>query len=295
MVCDLAGLLLNVPLCWAMTFGELGFPALGIVGAAISTVVSAVFSLLLFFIAYFAKKNREAFQVMLSFRFDKAIMRRYLRLGLPSGVELFMNVAAFNLFLLMFQGYGVVEGAAAAIVFNWDMLSFIPMLGLNIGVVSLIGRSVGANSMEKTNEVITAGFVIALCWSTALVLVFIIFRYSLVDMFEPPVGDFREIRALAVFMMIGLCSYTLADGLIQVSGGVLRGAGDTRWVMWVSTGLHWAMLIFQYLVIKVWQFGPKASWLVFCAMILAIAVVFLMRLASDRWRNAETLRLVMAE
>jgi len=222
-------------------------------------------------------------------------MRRYLRLGLPSGVELFMNVAAFNLFLLMFQGYGVVEGAAAAIVLNWDMLSFVPMLGLNIGVVSLIGRSVGANSMEKTNEVITAGFLIAVFWSSALALVFIVFRFPLVDLFEPPVGDFSEIRVLATFMMIGLSCYTMADGLIQVSGGVLRGAGDTRWVMWVSTALHWAMLIFQYLVIKVWQFGPKASWLVFCVMILAIAAVFLMRLASGRWRDAEALRLVMAE
>jgi len=295
MVCDVAGLLLNVPLCWAMTFGELGFPAMGIVGAGISTVVSAVFALLLFFIAYFAKQNRAAFQVMLAFRFDKAIMRRYLRLGLPSGVELFMNVAAFNLFLLMFQGYGVAEGAAAAIVFNWDMLSFVPMMGLNIGVVSLIGRSVGANSMEKINEVITAGFMIAVFWSSLLALLFLVFRFPLVDLFEPPVGDFNEIRVLAAFMMIGLCSYTMADGLIQVVGGVLRGAGDTRWVMWVSTALHWSMLIAQYFVIKVWEFGPKASWLVFCALILAIAVVFLMRLASGRWRDAEALRLVMAE
>mgnify|MGYP002630752194 FL=1 len=295
MVCDVAGLLLNVPLCWAMTFGELGFPAMGIAGAGISTVISTVFALLLFFIAYFARTNREAFQVMLSFRFDRAITRRYLRLGLPSGVELFMNVAAFNLFLLMFQGYGVVEGASAAIVFNWDMLSFVPMLGLNIGVVSLIGRSVGANSMERANEVISAGFMIAACWSSMLALIFIVFRFPLVELFKPPAGDFSEIRTLAAFMMIGLCTYTMADGLIQVSGGVLRGAGDTQWVMWVSTSLHWAMLIFQYLVIKVWEFGPRASWIVFCIMILAIAVVFLMRLASGRWRDAEALRLVMAE
>ena len=71
-------------------------------------------------------------------------MRRYLRLGLPSGLESFMNIATFNLFLLLFQSYGVVQGAAMAIVFNWDFLSFIPMIGLNIGVMSLIGRFVGA-------------------------------------------------------------------------------------------------------------------------------------------------------
>jgi MATE family multidrug resistance protein len=222
-------------------------------------------------------------------------MRRYLRLGLPSGVELFLNVAAFNLFLLMFQSYGVTEGAAAAIVFNWDILSFVPMMGLNIGIVSLIGHSVGARSMEKTNEVISAGFVIAISYSFLLALLYIFFRYPLVEVFAPPQGDFSEIRSLAAFMMIGLCCYTVADAIIQVSGGVLRGAGDTQWVMYSSTALHWLMLVIQYLVIRVWEFGREASWVVFCAMILAIAIVFLLRLWSGKWRDEKALESVMAE
>ena len=295
MVCDVAGLLLNVPLCWAMAFGHLGLPAMGIEGAAWSTVLSSVFSLILFGGYYLAQQNRLAYQVMKSFRVDVPVMRRYLRLGLPSGVELFLNVAAFNLFLLMFQSYGVTEGAAAAIVFNWDILSFVPMLGLNIGIVSLIGHSVGARSMEKTNEVISAGFVIAISYSFLLALLYIFFRYPLVEVFAPPQGDFNEIRSLAAFMMIGLCCYTVADAIIQVSGGVLRGAGDTQWVMYSSTALHWLMLVIQYLVIRVWEFGREASWVVFCAMILAIAIVFLLRLWSGKWRDEKALESVMAE
>ena len=50
------------------------------------------------------------------------------------------SLAAFNLFLLMFQSYGIAEAASAAIVFNWDILSFVPMIGLNLGVISLVGR-----------------------------------------------------------------------------------------------------------------------------------------------------------
>lgn len=295
MVCDVAGLMLNIPLCWAMAFGHFGFPAMGIDGAAWSTVLSSIFSLILFGGYYLARQNRLAFLVMQSFRIDVAVMRRYLRLGLPSGVELFLNVAAFNLFLLMFQSYGVTEGAAAAIVFNWDILSFVPMLGLNIGIVSLIGHSVGARSMEKTNEVISAGFVIAISYSFLLALLYIFFRYPLVEVFAPPQGDFSEIRSLAAFMMIGLCCYTVADAIIQVSGGVLRGAGDTQWVMYSSTALHWLMLVIQYLVIRVWEFGREASWVVFCAMILSIAIVFLLRLWSGKWRDEKALDAVMAE
>ena len=96
-------------------------------------------------------------------------------------------------------------------------------------------------------------------------------------------------------MMIGLSSYVMADALIIVSGGVLRGAGDTRWLMYASVGLHWAMLVAQYYVILVWGYGPRVSWLTFCAMIFVIAVVYLWRLNSGVWREPERLKKVMAE
>ena len=95
--------------------------------------------------------------------------------------------------------------------------------------------------------------------------------------------------------MIGLSSYAMADAVILVSGGVLRGAGDTKWLMIASVSLHWAMLVAQYFIIKVYEYGPKASWIAFVVMIFAIAVVFAMRLKGGRWRDPEILRLVMAE
>ncbi len=295
MVCDLFALIVNIPLCYAMVFGEFGVPALGIIGAGISTIVATLAGFCLFLVYYFAPQHRLRFKVAESFCLDRGILRRFLRLGLPSGVEMFLNVAAFNLFLLMFQSYGVAQGAAAAIVFNWDILSYVPMVGLNIAVLSMIGRFVGAGDLARANEVIGAGFVIGVCYSGALALLYIIFRYPLVELFAPPVGDFTEIRELATFMMLGLASYAIADAVIQVCGGVLRGAGDTRWVMWASVSLHWAMLVLQFLIILVLDYGPRLSWLAFVVMILAIAVIFFGRLRSGIWRDPERLRMVMAE
>jgi MATE family multidrug resistance protein len=295
MISDVCGMACNVPLCYLMVFGKLGFPELGIIGAGVSTIVASTFAFLLFVFFYLRKEHREKFYVMESFSLDWAILRRFLRLGFPSGLELFLNMAAFNLFLLMFQSYGVVQGASAAIVFNWDLLSFVPMIGINIGVISLIGRFVGANDMERTEEVMSAGFIIGIFYSLALAVIYITFRFPLVEIFAPPTGDFSEIRELSAFMMIGLSSYVMADALIIVSGGVLRGAGDTRWLMYASVGLHWAMLVAQYYVILVWGYGPRVSWLTFCAMIFVIAVVYLWRLKSGVWREPERLKKVMAE
>ena len=295
MICDVCGLVFNVPLCYVMVFGKLGLPELGIVGAGISTIIASFFACLLFFLFYLEREHRVKFFVMNSFHIDWGVLRRFWRLGFPSGLELFLNVAAFNLFLLMFQGYGVVEGASAAIVFNWDLLSFVPMIGLNIGVISLIGRFVGANDMARTDEVMSAAFFLGIFYSAILAILYISFRFPLVEVFSPPEGDFSEIRSLSAFVMIGLSSYVMADAIIIISGGVLRGAGDTRWLMYTSVGLHWAMLIAQYYVILVWQFGPQVSWLTFCAMIFAIAIVYVWRLQSGVWRDPEKLRLVMNE
>ncbi len=295
MTCDVFGLFVNVPLCYAMAFGKLGFPALGIVGAGISTVVASVLSLLLFLTFYFRREHRETFGVLRSLSLDIRILRRFWRLGFPSGLEMFLNVAAFNLFLLMFQSYGVTEGAAAAIVFNWDILSFIPMIGLNVGIISLVGRFVGARDMRRVNEVIAASFAVALSYAVVLCVVYSAFRYPLVDVFAPPSGDFSAIRELSAFMMIGLCTYVIADGVILVSGGVLRGAGDTRWLMVASVSLHWAMLVAQFLIIRIFAADPKLSWLAFVLLVFAIAIVYALRLYAGRWRDPEALERVMAE
>ena len=295
MICDVFGLAVNVPLCYAMAFGKFGFPALGIVGAGISTVVSTVLAFLLFAAFYFRREHRDAFAVLDSFRVDLKILRRYWRLGFPSGLELFLNVAAFNLFLLMFQSYGVAEGASAAIVFNWDVLSFIPMIGLHVAVISMIGRFVGARDMARTNEVIAAAFTLALTYSALLAIIYSSLRFPLVDVFEPPSGDFTAIRDLAAFMMVGLSCYVMADAVILVSGGILRGAGDTRWLMVASVSLHWAMLVAQFFIIQVFEFGPAVSWLAFVVLVISIAATYAWRLQGGRWRDPEVLERVMAE
>jgi MATE family multidrug resistance protein len=295
MVADVLGVGLNIPLSGVLIFGHLGFPAMGIAGAGIGTVVSVICTIGIYLVFYLNSQHQAQFRVQDAWRFDRGITRRYLRLGAPSGLENFMNTASFNLFLLMFQSYGVVQGAAMAIVFNWDMLSFIPMIGLNIGVMSLIGRFVGAGDMARANQVIAAGFILAIGYSGILATLFLVFRMELVDVFRTPDAEFEAIRLIAGQMMIGLVTYMLADAVILISGGTLRGAGDTRWIMATSISVHWAMLAVQYLVIVVYGLGPLMSWWTFVAMLLVLAIAYLGRLLGDHWRRPERLASVMSE
>ncbi|MBT4614953.1 MAG: MATE family efflux transporter [Gammaproteobacteria bacterium] len=294
MIADTVGVAINIPLTWVLIFGYGEVPALGIAGAAYATIISSLISLLIFCYFYLEPHHATSFMVKQSFQLDRGILRRFVRLGFPSGIEMFLNVAAFNLFLLMFQSYGIAESASAAIVFNWDIVSFVPMIGLNVAIISLIGRYIGAGDTTLMSQVIRISFMLGLGYSSILALLFYLGREPLVAIFLAT-GSSGEIQTLASFMMIGLATYVMADATILVAGGVLRGAGDTRWLMWASVLIHWLMLAVQYFVIKVWELGPKVSWVVFVSMILMTAIMYLLRLTSSRWRTPEAFARVMSE
>ena len=166
---------------------------------------------------------------------------------------------------------------------------------MSIAVTSMIGRFVGMADMARANQVIASGFILALGYSGLLALIFGLLRFELVEVFSTPGGEFAAIRELAASMMIGLCTYMLADATIQIAGATLRGAGDTRWVMFTSIALHWLMLAVQYFVIVEARLAPLVSWWVFVVMLLVIAAAYLLRLAGGRWRRPERLAGVMRE
>lgn len=294
MISDVIGVLLNIPLSYALIFGKWGLPALGIVGAALGTVVALFLTIGVYALFYFNRVHVEQFRVRESYRFDRSIMRRYIRLGFPSGLEFLITMATFNVFMLLFQSYGIAEGAAMAIVFNWDMLSFVPMMGLNIAIMSLIGRRVGANDMSRATQVISSGCVIGLSYSGVLAICFYLFRVEFLEVFASPGEDFSAIRDVGSRMMVGMACYVMADAVVLVCSGTLRGAGDTRWLMVASIALHVVMLLVQLVVILVLEQGPLVSWSVFVATLVLNAVIFAARVFSGRWRQPERLARVMA-
>jgi MATE family multidrug resistance protein len=289
MVCDVTGVFINIALSYALVFGHWGLPALGITGAALGTVISTAITLVLFLLFYLSPSIATVYGVAQSWIVDMAILRKFVRYGFPSGLESFMNVVTFNLFMLMFQNYGVREGAAMAIVFNWDLLSFISMIGLHIAVMSLAGRYIGSGESHNLNRVIAAGFSIALSVTVIFAITFATLAATLVGIFDTGAEDFEQISVLAQAMMLGLACYVIADGINLVASGVLRGAGDTRWLMFASVSVHWGMLVAQVFIIKVWQLGPMASWWTFVAMLMCLAALYLGRLAWGSWRSPERL------
>lgn len=287
----IVSMVVNVVLNYIFIFGHLGFPAMGIRGAAYGTIIGTFCGLVILAAAYFGKENRTAYSVMRSFRFDWDVMKRLLRYGYPAGVELFLNLLAFDLLVLIFHGTGLVTAAAITIVFNWDMVSFLPMLGVNIGVTSLVGRYMGAGSPDAAHRAAVSGLKLALVYSFCILVAFAVFPEFLVGLFRPRGSDdlFGQVFPLAVNMVRLAALYVMADAVLLVFSGALRGAGDTFWAMKASVFLHWLMVSVLLLMLKVLRLPPATAWAGLCGLFLLFSGTFYLRYRGGKWR---TLRII---
>ena len=289
MVSAIVAMVVNVGLNYIFIFGKLGVPAMGIRGAAYGTLVGGVCGLLTLIIAYLRRENREEYRISSSFHFDRTAMTKLLRFGYPAGIELFLNLLAFDLLILMLHGQGLQTAAAVTVVFNWDMVSFVPLIGINIGVTSLVGRYMGSGDPDTANRATFSGLKLALVYSFCTLIAFAFFPGSLVSLFRPSGEEaiFSEAFPLAVFMLRMASIYVMADGVMLVFSGALRGAGDTFWAMCISVALHWIMVsvLAGMLYGLGWTAGP--AWVVLCIVFMAFSGAFYLRYHSGKWRSIQ--------
>lgn len=282
----------NVGANYVLIFGKLGLPALGLRGAAYGTLLGSFCGLLVLLHSYLGRENRNAFQVRAALRFDRAVMAKLLRYGSPAGVEMFLNLLAFTSMIMLFHGHGLVTAAAVTIVFNWDLVSFVPLLGIQIGVVSLVGRYQGAGRPDIAERATRSGLKMACSYSLAILVLFVSLPTELVAVFEPRQASaiFSQAAPLATSMLRLAAFYVLADAVIVVFSGALRGAGDTLWAMCASVSMHWLLVPVLALFLKVLALPPLPAWRAIVAFILIFSGVFYLRYRSGKWKSLAVVR-----
>ena len=286
MLANLAGMLANLPANYALIYGKFGFPALGLKGAAIGTVLGSALSFLILLASYLNGPNRREFATQRAFRFRGATMRTLVRFGTPAGVEMLLSVAAFNLFVQFLYSSGTGVAAAVTIAFNWDIVAFIPMLGMSFATTSLVGQFVGARDFVLARRAAYLSLRVAWVYSGTMVVVFLTSAGALVRTFASGFpGNTAEISRLAVVLIRLASIYTLADSAQLVFAGALRGAGDTRWVMRVSVGLHWVFSGVAIVMIRFLRISPVAAWTAFIIFIVLLGISMFLRFRGNRWMD----------
>lgn len=292
LIAAVASLITNVICNYTLIFGKFGFPALGIRGAALGTNIGAFVGVLILFILYFSKKMRIDFQIMKSFKFNPEIMRKLLWYGLPQGFESFMSLAAFSTMILLLHSEGEISATAATIMFNWDYVSFIPLIGIQIAVTSLVGKYMGARDIKSATKVAYSGIKTALVYSGIIFLLYVFTSDLLVNFFEPntPSDVFTKAVPMAKAMLKLATIYVLADAVTISFVGALRGAGDTHWTMVAFIIMHWLAVANLYLSLKVFGLSPVAGWGVLVFTFFSFSFVLFARFKQGKWKTLDIIR-----
>ena len=185
MITQLAGAVTNIILDPIMIFGLLGFPQLGVAGAAIATVIGQWVSALVGFLLNQAK-NPELRLRIADWKINRGDLRGIVAVGFPSSVMQaigsVMNVG-MNAIL---SGFAQSNAAlnVLAVYFKLQSFIFMPVFGLSTGIIAIIGYNFGARLRQRVYQCIRTALIWALAIMAVGTLVFMVFPNQLMSIFE---------------------------------------------------------------------------------------------------------------
>ena len=287
------GMIVNVACNFVLIFGLGPIPAMGVAGAAYGTLVGNVVSTVILFAKFFAKSCNRRFNTRHSFAFSWPLTRELLQKGIPSGVEMFLNMSAFQSLILMFHALGPESATASSIMFNWDMVAYVPLMGLEVASTSLVGRYVGAKSGAAASRSTYSGLKLGWGYSLLIGVLFIFLPGVLTDIFRPDVAEasagalaiFDAARPMSIFMLRFATIYIFVEVLLVVYAGALRGAGDTLWVMFACAIMNWVVAGALYVTAYIFHLPAHYAWIAVVAVYGTAPVIFWLRWKSGKWRR----------
>jgi MATE family multidrug resistance protein len=275
---------------WALVFGNLGFPALGLEGSAWASVIVSVAMMLAYFAILLLDPVLRRWRLFGRWwRTEWPRMIEILRLGIPISLAVTMESALFGGASVLMGLIGVAEVAAHAIALNIAALAFQVPLGVSQASTIRVGMGYGAKDPAwvaragRVALIVGIGFMVvtaALMWAVPRTLIGI---YIDVD-----VASEAAVVALATRLLMVGAVFQLVDGAQAVAAGVLRGLQDTRVPMLIALFGYWvvgfgASVLFGFFT----GGGAVGIWIG-----LAIGLLVVSALLLWRWRARERLGLV---
>ncbi len=258
MFITVGGLFFNIAGNYTFMFGKLGFPAMGAIGTGWATalVMWVMFTGMFLYTRY--RKDYAQFGIFDDLRLpDPEYMKEQLRLGVPIGVTITMEVSMFAVVSLLIGYIGTTEVAAHQIALNIASITFMAAFGIASAVTIRVGQNLGRKSLEAARFSGYTGIGICVFLMCCTATIFFIFPEFLVSIYT----DDAEIVPLAVTLLFFAAVFQISDGL-QVSGAsALRGLKDTTvpmvvnlvsyWIIGLSCGAYFGFYL---------DYGPQGLW-----------------------------------
>lgn len=285
---NISGTLVNVVLDYLMIFGRAGFPEMGIAGAALATVLSSVWVMAVYLLLFFHPQNENEFRTRSGWKPARSLFLRLIRFGFPSGLQFFIEIFTFTIFILLIGRLGLTELAASNIAFNINTLAFMPIVGLGIGVTVLTGQYVGRKMPETAELSVLSGMRMSFLYMALIGAVYVFLPDMLVSLFMrgndiPRIEAMREMsRILLRFVAL----YSFFDAMSITFSSGLKGAGDTSFVMRaVLLVAVFSLIIPTWAAVFYFKRGIYTSWWILTVYAILLGFTYYLRFRQGRWKG----------
>ena len=225
---------LNVMINYLLIFGAFGFPKLGIVGAAVGTLISRVVMLLFLYVQLFSKPKYHDFVTRFNFKIIEAkMLLKQINLGLPSSMQVFFEVAIFTAAIWLSGVLGKNDQAANQIALNLSSMTYMVGIGLSVAAMVRVGNQKGLNNFSELRRIAKSVFLLTLMVEVIFAAIFIICKnwlptiyLDLDDVINS--ADNIEVIGIATKLLFVAAFFQISDGVQVVVLGALRGLQDVK-------------------------------------------------------------------
>ena len=259
------------------------FPAMGVKGAAIATVVASLWMFVHYGLYLFSKQIKSRFAV-LSLSVDGEMMNRQLRLAAPQGLQEVFIAAGWSMFYKIVGMIGLIELATTELLFTIMHASFMPALGVGQACSTLVSKYMGENKIKKSEASIKESIRLAEYIMGVMGLSFILFpKYYLFIFTDDP-----EILRMGIFGLRMIGAVQFLDAIGFVLWFALSGAGNTLFPAVVESCLTWGVIVLgSYVFGVVLGLGFKALWLLFPIYMGLFAGIMIWKIRKGDWKNIQ--------
>ncbi len=224
----------NITINYLLIFGSFGFPKLGIVGAAIGTLISRFVMVVMIWYQLRSRKKFHDYVTNFNFRLlEISKLKHILKLGFPSALQFFFEVAVFTTAIWLSGVLGKNAQAANQIALNLSSMTY--MVGMGLGVVAMIrvGNQKGIKDYFNLRRIAQSVFLLTLIFEVAFALFFLVGREILPTIYLDTNDivnqlDNMEVIKLGAELLLIAAFFQISDGLQVVVLGALRGLQDVN-------------------------------------------------------------------
>jgi len=274
----------NIVLNYLLIFGSFGFPKLGIVGAAIGTLISRFIMVLYIWFLLKGKKKFHDYVTGFNFRLiEKRVMRKIINLGFPSALQMFFEVAIFTAAIWLSGVLGKNAQAANQIALNLSSMTFMFGMGLGVAAMIRVGNQKGLLDFKELRRIAQSIFFLTLIVEIVFAILFLWGRnwfptiYLDVDDAKN-MADNTEVIFLAGQLLLVAAFFQISDGIQVVVLGALRGLQDVKIPTLITFIAYWLIgfPISYYLGLHT-DFGSVGIWIGLLTGLTASAIMLYIR------------------